>query len=250
MNELPFADAVVFAELQDSPVGAVSATSSWWPRQALRDHMGDMIARTNPAHWNALWHNLGAHGDPSPWHARLSSAYAAPARQYHTLRHIEECLIEFDAVRGVAQQSALVEAALWFHDAVYDPRSTTNEEDSAMLAADCLRNAEVAAETIDTVQQLILSTKTHEPGDTPDAPLLIDIDLAILGQRSERFWQYEQAIRTEFAWADESTYRQRRSEVLQKFLDRPAIFRTTPFRVRYEATARTNLKAAIQRLLN
>jgi predicted metal-dependent HD superfamily phosphohydrolase len=145
-------------------------------------------------------------------------------------------------------EPAAVEAALWFHDAVYDPRSATNEEDSAAAASECLSEAGVARPTVDFVRQLVLCTKTHEPAGVPNAAVLIDIDLAILGQPSARFWEYEQAIRAEYAWVPTATFAQKRSEILTRFLRRPAIFQTAAFRARYESTARANLDASVARL--
>jgi predicted metal-dependent HD superfamily phosphohydrolase len=59
------------------------------------------------------------------WYQRLTDAYAEPQRHYHNQQHIAECLAEFDQARHLAQQPTAVELALWFHDAVYDPRPET-----------------------------------------------------------------------------------------------------------------------------
>lgn len=206
------------------------------------------MARTDLSSWTILWQALGARGAPSRWHERLIGAYQERARHYHTVQHLEECLREFDRVYGLAQQPVLVETALWFHDAVYDSHSTTNEEDSARFAVECLVGVGVDAASVETVRQLIVTTKTHEPEDIVDAALLVDIDLAILGQPSERFWAYERAIRAEYDWVAASTFAAERAKVLTRFLQRPSIYRTTPFRVKYEAAARANLRAAVERL--
>lgn len=198
--------------------------------------------------WHALWRELGAQGDPAPWHRRLVAAYAEPSRSYHNLRHIEECLGELEVNRAVARKPALVAMALWFHDAVYDAHSASNEADSAQLASDCLTAASVERASVDVVQRLILCTQTHEPGVDQGAALLIDIDLAILGQPPERFWDYERGIRAEYAWVPWPTYAQKRAEILTRFLKRPATYRTESFARKYEAPACVNLRAAIERL--
>lgn len=206
------------------------------------------MRRTDLSHWAKWWRELGAQGDPGPWHQRVLTAYGGSGRHYHTLEHLEHCLAELEMCRTLVREPAVVEAAFWFHDAVYDPRSTTNEEDSATLAVACLDGARVNPATIETVRRLVLSTKTHEPGGLPDAALLIDIDLAILGQPADRFWKYEHAIRAEYAWVPAVTFGEKRAEILERFLRRPAIYRTEAFRVRYEFAARANLAAAITRL--
>jgi predicted metal-dependent HD superfamily phosphohydrolase len=95
---------------------------------------------------------------------------------------------------------------------------------------------------------LILRTKSHEADGDSDAALLVDIDLAILGQPAHRFWEYEAAIRAEYSWVPSPRFTQRRAEILAQFLQRPAIFSTEPLRQKYEAPARANLQAAIERL--
>jgi predicted metal-dependent HD superfamily phosphohydrolase len=208
-----------------------------------------MSARTDISYWHRLWNDLEAWGDPSStWHQWLIGAYGESTRHYHNLRHLKECLTEFDRIRSIINNPPAVEAALWFHDAVYDPRSTTNEEDSAAAAAECLAEADVTRATVDLVYQLVLCTKTHDPADIPDAAVLIDIDLAILGQPPVRFWEYEQAIRAEYAWVPDATFAQKRAEILTRFMERPAIYRTEPFRARYESAARANLQASVARL--
>lgn len=205
-------------------------------------------SRTTLPHWETLWRNLGARGDSASWHARLVAAYEERHRHYHHLQHLAECLTELDTAVALAVQPDWVEAALWFHDVVYDPRSATNEEDSAQWAVECLTAARVDPVAVDAVRQLILATKTHEPGDLADAALLIDIDLAILGQPAARFWEYEAAIRAEYAWVPAATFAEKRAEVLRRFLARPSLYRTAAFHQKYEAAARANLLAAVARL--
>lgn len=204
--------------------------------------------RTSLSHWEKLWSELNACGGPSPWHHRLVAAYSEPTRHYHNLQHLSECLTELDAVRAELKQPALVEAALWFHDAVYDARSSSNEEESADLARECLSSAQISDAMIDRVHELVLSTKTHRAQEGSDTAVLVDIDLSILGQRPERFWVYEQGIRSEYAWVPAQTYREKRSDILKSFLARPAIYTTTHFSRKYEAAAHVNLTAAIKQL--
>src|SRR5258707_14163475 len=84
--------------------------------------------------WIRFWTAAKAKGDPAaPWEL-LASRYSEPHRAYHTLRHIEHCLDEFEAVRQEARDPVAVEMALWYHDAVYDTRRRDNEELSAILA--------------------------------------------------------------------------------------------------------------------
>src|SRR5687767_3464338 len=90
--------------------------------------------------WDTLWQS--AHATVSPgWYEKLTAAYAEPHRHYHNQQHIAECLAEFDQARHLARDPVAVELALWFHDAVYDPKAADNEEQSAALAKRCLSEA-------------------------------------------------------------------------------------------------------------
>lgn len=206
------------------------------------------MSRTDFENWQQLWRDLHAAGDPAAWHQCLIAAYSEPHRHYHNLQHLDECLHALDSTRPFAKKPAVVEAALWFHDAVYEPRSSTNEDDSAALGGTCFSAAGLPSTLTDEIRKLILCTKTHQPDTNADAALLIDIDLAILGQPPSRFLEYERGIRAEYSWVPDATYAQKRTEILAGFLCRPAIYRTPYFRDHYETSARANLSRAIDAL--
>ncbi len=202
----------------------------------------------NASRFAVLWHRLGATTDPGPVYTALAAACVEPHRAYHTAAHLDDCLAEFDAARALAVRPDEVEVALWFHDAVYDPRAADNEERSAAWAADALTAAGVAPEITARVRELILATKHAAVPTDPDARLLVDIDLAILGRPAEVFDAYDRAIRVEYQWVPEDQYRAGRARILRGFLARPRIYQTEQFHERLEAAARANLARAIARL--
>ena len=178
----------------------------------------------------------------------LRAAYSEPHRRYHNLRHVAECLSEMDSARGLANSAAAVELALWFHDAVYDTHAADNEQRSAELARQQLEAARVDEGLIAQIERLVLSTRSHSVEMDGDAPLLVDIDLSILGKPQERFLEYERQIREEYEWVPEKLFREKRAEILKGFLSRPRIFSTDRFYQRYESTARENLQLSIAAL--
>jgi predicted metal-dependent HD superfamily phosphohydrolase len=202
----------------------------------------------DPERWARLWHAAVQQESPPGLFESLLARYAEPQRHYHNQRHLAECLREFDLARSLAREAVAVELALWFHDAVYDPHASDNEERSAELAVASLREAGAAATLVNAVQQLVLATKSHDGARHPDAPLLVDVDLSILGQPPQRFWEYEQAIRAEYAWVPQEHFAIKRAEILERFLTRPRLYHTEQFSQRFEAPARANLRAAIERL--
>jgi predicted metal-dependent HD superfamily phosphohydrolase len=178
----------------------------------------------------------------------LVQRYSEEARAYHTLEHVLNCQRELDDWRALAKDPDELEAALWFHDVVYDPRGSGNEPASAEFASVVLNGAGMAAERIEKVERLILATRHDAVPEAGDSALIVDIDLAILGAPTDQFEQYEQAIRREYAWVPEAVYRVKRAAVLAGFLGRPALYATEVFRERLEAQARLNLARSISRL--
>lgn len=198
--------------------------------------------------WTGLWRRLDANGDGLSIFSLLAAAYAEPARAYHTAKHIEDCLAQLDRSRSAAQHPDEVETAIWFHDAVYLPGSPDNEDRSADLARTTLGGSGVPTQLADRVAELILATRHVTIPTEPDAALLCDIDLSILGRTPDAFAEFERRIRREYAWVPEPAYRSARSEILRGFLGRRSIYRTDDFRSRYEGQARQNLERLIAKL--
>jgi predicted metal-dependent HD superfamily phosphohydrolase len=178
----------------------------------------------------------------------LLALYAEPHRHYHNQRHIADCLVEFDGAAHLVTDPTAVEVAIWFHDAIYDTRAPNNEERSAELAVDWLKPVGAGEGLLNSVRQLVLATKAHDGTLHPDAPLLVDVDLSILGQPPERFWEYEQQIRAEYAWVEPAFFTAKRAEILERFLARPRLYASDYFYERYENQARVNLQASVQQL--
>lgn len=198
------------------------------------------------ASWRALWRQLGVPAHEALFE-RLVAAYSEPQRHYHTLQHLRECLELFDQVRHLAQRPGEVEVALWFHDAAYDPERHDNEERSADWARQAMLAAGLPQEPAARVHALIMVTRHEALPYGPDAQLLVDIDLAILGATPERFNEFEMQVRREYAHVSDADFRVGRSRVLRGFLERPRIYATEFFSRRFEAQARENLARAISR---
>jgi predicted metal-dependent HD superfamily phosphohydrolase len=188
-----------------------------------------------------------------PLRAELVAAYTAPDRHYHDLRHIEALLGLASACADVIADRDAVEAAIWFHDAIYDTRREDNEERSAALAEARLAGT-ASAERIARIAAMIRATAGHARPDfsgtaaAQDCALFLDMDLSILGSPETDFDAYEAAIRREYDWVTELQWRQGRRAVLMGFLTRPSIYATARFQASHEAAARRNLMRAIARL--
>ncbi len=193
--------------------------------------------------WAALWQRLGL-PDPEGLCGALLDAYREPQRHYHTLQHLGECLALADDLKAAAERFEEIELALWFHDAVYDVHAHDNEARSAQWAVTALCAAGLDEQACGRIHDLVMATRHSALPGTPDAALLTDIDLSILGASEERFAEYEQQIRAEYAWVAPDTYAVKRREVLLGFLDRVHIYATPALSGRLEEPARRNLSRA------
>lgn len=198
--------------------------------------------------WREFWERLDASGNALPLWQEVQAAYTASWRAYHNLHHIGDCLRELNAVRTLADEPIALEAAIWFHDLIYDTHRKDNEERSADLAASRLARAGKSEGFCRGLRALILATQHQSEPATNDARLLTDIDLSILGQPPELYEEFEKQIRTEYAWVTDQDFAVGRAAVLTTFLRRDQVFSTSTFALRYELQARANLAWAIDRL--
>ncbi len=208
------------------------------------------MSAVTQASWQRLWGELGcAPPANGGLFNQLVAAYSERQRHYHTLQHLRECLAQFDAAGALARRPAEVEAALWFHDAVYEPTRQDNEAMSASWARESLAAGGAPAEVAQRVAALVQVTAGHQPpADDADAALLCDIDLAILGAAAARFDESSQQIRREYAHVSHEDFIVGRRRVVQGFLERPRIYRTAAFHDALEARARANLERALAAL--
>jgi predicted metal-dependent HD superfamily phosphohydrolase len=168
----------------------------------------------------------------------LAAAYAAPGRHYHNLAHIEDCLALLAQVDGLsAHEREILSEAIWWHDVVYVPSQSDNEELSAQLAERHVR-ADISSE----VGRLIRLTRTHDVrADDRLGAIVISIDLSILGAEPARYDAYAAAIRQEFIHVSDADFRVGRAAVLRRFTARPVIYPDAGFAAKYDHRARENL---------
>lgn len=168
----------------------------------------------------------------------LLRRYREPHRRYHDLRHVEQCLAELAAVDGLsASERDLLVHAVWFHDAIYDPTRSDNEDLSARLAEAALPSPAGVE-----VARLVRLTTGHvaEPGDRLGA-ILVSIDLSILGSDPGAYDAYARAIREEYAHVPDDAFARGRAAFLRRMLASDPIFPDPRFAARFDAPARANM---------
>ncbi|RPA73432.1 hypothetical protein BJ508DRAFT_216143 [Ascobolus immersus RN42] len=204
---------------------------------------------------------------PNKWRLRLTTLYAEPHRYYHTSRHIATMLKLFHETKQFLRNLKAVELAILFHDAIYDPKSTTsceNEENSIALFHEFVKdmkgtNFAVSTQDSDThqysthpipgIQHLpkhVLDAPTPDPSMS-DIAFFLDYDLAILAAERSEYQEYMRAIRKEYEHYSEDAYREGRKKVLETFLARERLYLSAFAEQRgLEGKARGNLRWEIE----
>jgi len=172
---------------------------------------------------------------------RLVEAYGHPDRHYHDLGHIRHVLDLAGQFRLDESVRTEVEFALWFHDLVYDPQRSDNEQQSAIAAREWLAGQGLAFGG--SVGALVEMTAGHGQVDRSDraAAVVHDVDLAILGSGPDEYRRYVEAIRCEYGHLDDVTFAAGRTAILSHLAAADALFVTTELGPVLEARARANI---------
>jgi predicted metal-dependent HD superfamily phosphohydrolase len=191
----------------------------------------------------------GGGPDPLPYADALLRRWQEPQRHYHTLTHLTAVLDRIDVLEEYADDPDVVRLAAWFHDAVYLPERSENEERSARLAERALPEAGVSAEKTAEVARLVRLTVTHDPADDDrDGQVLCDADLAVLAASPSSYAAYTAAVREEYHFVPNEAFREGRADVLRQLLALPRLFRTPYGQEHWEATARYNMRGELEML--
>ena len=187
--------------------------------------------------------------DPAPYADNLLARWQEPQRRYHTLAHLTAVLDHIDVLEKYADDPCVVHLAAWFHDAVYLPDRSENEERSARLAERALSEAGVRGEKTAEVARLVRLTVTHDPADDDrDGQVLCDADLAILASPPSAYAAYTAAVREEYHFVPNDAFREGRAAILRQLLDLPRLFRTPYGQAEWAAAARCNLRSELDLL--
>jgi len=175
--------------------------------------------------------------------AILAERYGEEHRAYHNLAHVGNMLDHLDSCPSVDSREALA-WAIWFHDVVYDPQSSSNEADSAALFRERLGSS-LDSTFVEEVERLIMVTdpRGNRPSDHA-GQLMADLDLLTLGGAREDYEVYAKAIRREYAFVPPEAYSKGRIEVMTGFLEQDQIYQTLRF-AHLEKPARANIEAEI-----
>lgn len=204
-----------------------------------------MILDVEAERFVRLLRRLGASAGVEEVAVDVMRAYDESHRRYHDRSHLRDVLALLDDVSVHAGRPDEVELGLFFHDAIYEPTASDNEERSAAWALDALSILGISPSIAARVASAVRATRSHE-ASTDDERLLLDIDLAILAAPEAAFSSYETRLREEFAIVPDEFYWPARVMVIESFLERGRIYASSPLR-HLEEPARENLRRSLAR---
>lgn len=179
----------------------------------------------------------------------IEKNYSHPKRHYHTLEHLDNLLIQLTEVKNEIRDWQTILFTLYYHDAVYNSLKSDNEEKSAELAEQRMKQIAVPLAIIESCKLQILVTKSHVKSTESDTNYFTDADLSVLGQSWEIYSQYSKKVRKEYIMYPDLVYNPGRKKVLSHFLSMDRIFKTDIFHSKFELQAKKNLQKEIE-LLN
>ena len=180
--------------------------------------------------------------------------YAQPHRGYHNAGHLDELIVlarEHTPDLDEAEQLALL-----FHDAVYVPGAAKgdNERLSAVLMKRPSPRSRGRMRPLPCPPAIwrglpaIIEATTHSRAPPAEAARICDLDLWRLASPWEAFQQHALGIRHEYLHlvTDEPAFWAARHAFYESMLAKPRLFATDYFVERFEETARSNMRRALQ----
>jgi predicted metal-dependent HD superfamily phosphohydrolase len=177
----------------------------------------------------------------------LGIQYKENTRYYHNWTHVKAMIKGLYDYPEEINDTLSIELAIWFHDAIYVPLRKDNESRSAKFFYEQL-SLYLPIERVRKVMGYIEATKNHSKTTDRDLQVLLDLDLAILGQPQSVYQNYSEQVREEFGYVPNFLYKRGRKSVLKSFLDRDVIYQTSFFKERLEEQARENIREELESL--
>lgn len=229
---------------------------------------------------------LPASEKTSSWFQNIYDRHTEKGRHYHTIVHLWEMFELLDIVIEIMGSSNWYVPMSWsifFHDSIYDCKSSQNEKDSAELFRafkDACMTTTMDKVTFDIVLTMILATEKHkvilpiqgsstalnqdQQEEIAMQEFFLDIDMAVLGKHRDAYFKYAALIRKEYDFVPHDVYCSKRADILETFLignkntvdkgninqTRPKkhIYLTKSFRAAFDNRARENLRDEIDLL--
>lgn len=148
----------------------------------------------------------------------LLSMWNESHRHYHNLNHLNDLISQINESKSKYSEKEyekLLITAL-FHDCVYDPMKSDNEEKSAEFFIECC--SDKSNKDILEIKQMILDTKTHQ-ANTMLSEKFNHYDMNIVERDFDQLLEWENGIHEEYKGYGE-LYKAGRLKFLESLLDK------------------------------
>jgi len=171
----------------------------------------------------------------------IETHYTSKKRHYHNLDHLEDLFDQLIIFKQKIKDWNVILFSLFYHDIIYKSTKNDNEEQSAKLASERMKEIGISESKIKLCFDQIIATKAHSQNLNHDTNYFTDADLSILGREANIYKNYCQKIRMEYSIYPDFLYNKGRKKVIQHFLTMESIFKTKEFQSKFEDPARQNL---------
>ena len=182
------------------------------------------------------------------WHEILEN-YTKKWKFYHNLNHVYSFVNLFEKYnKFIKNYKNEFLISIYFHDIIYIPSRNDNEEESINMFNKFYNEVKPNNLNKEKVIEFIAETKNHSLSKDYDfeLDLFLDMDMQIV---SDENWEdYENKIRKEYCFVDETEYKNKRRQFLQSLVNKNRIFRTQIFYDTYEQIAKNNITNIINKL--
>ena len=170
--------------------------------------------------------------------------------KYHSVHHVFSLLDRLEPLKKCVRNIEMIQAAIWFHDIIYDPKRNDNEEKSKQVFQ-YYAGTRFSSYFIDNVGMFIMCTKDHklpekdlDPHLLQDLKIFLDLDMSIFDTESKEYSLYAYNIRREYE-KTVPNYEEMRIKFLNSVLEKSNIFYTVYFK---DEKARENINWEIDLL--
>lgn len=139
-------------------------------------------------------------------HELIIGCHKEHHRHYHNLNHILQVATICEQANVSERDKLTLRIAAWFHDIIYDPESSDNEQKSAELMMEVIGKSGLGKSVIKKAADLILITKDHLSAKTKLEKIITDADMFIFSQSPKVYDHYTSSVRKEYSVYDDESF--------------------------------------------
>lgn len=164
--------------------------------------------------------------------------YDEDNRTYHNTTHLRHMLANLSMLNSLSTENVL---ACFYHDYIYVPGNSDNEEKSTKIALVQLTKLGFDKPLIDAVITRIMATIKHSDAFNDEVNQFLDSDMSILAASPIKYAQYQEKVRAEFRTIPNFLYFRGRKSFLKAIVKQRNIFLSEKTRTLWEDQARQNI---------